>query len=191
MMEKISRKEAFDCALALSASIINTINEEKEKLYDYALVLRKGSLSPIICLQPGEFFDWNENGYGEKSYAFIPIGHSYVSESILRKCGTNHEFYGHTVSLEKFNASQHPCSWIKEVLTKKYLKLYYSGGLLWENKLEYDSSFFSKIHSTWIRIQDDDIIIYFPYYTESERQKRFNKLPSHFYPKMTQEFWED
>ena len=66
-MENISRKEAFDCAIALSASIINILHEEKEKLYDYALILQEGSLSPIICLKPGEFFNWNNNEYGEKT----------------------------------------------------------------------------------------------------------------------------
>ena len=38
-MEKISRKEAFDCTLALYASIINALNGEEEKLYDYLFQL--------------------------------------------------------------------------------------------------------------------------------------------------------
>ena len=42
-MEKISRKEAFECTLALYASIIKTLNKEEEKLYDYALILLKNS----------------------------------------------------------------------------------------------------------------------------------------------------
>lgn len=191
-MENISRKEAFDCALALSASVINAINEKKESLYDYALLLRKNSLDPIICLKPGEFFDWNEdNKYGEKSYAFVPVGHPYISEAILRKCGSNLENYGHTVTFKKFNASQHPSFWIKEALAKKYLKLIYLGDLLWEYDFEYDSSFFSKCRSTWIRVTVDDIIMYFPYYTEIERLKRFNKLSSNFYKVAIQEFWQE
>lgn len=190
-MENISRKEAFDCAIALSASIANILNEEKEKLYDYALILRKGSLSPIICLKAGEFFNWNNNEYGEKTYAFIPIGHQYIECAILNHCGTNNEYYGRTVSFEKFDANQHPCSWIKETLTKKYIKLSYWGGVLWENNLEYDSAFFSKTHLTWIRAKVDDITIYFPYYTKTERQKIFNNLPSDFYTSMTQQHWED
>lgn len=191
-METISRKEAFDCALALSASIINTVNEEKEKLYDYALILKKGSLSPIICLKPGELFNWNNNEYGEKAYAFIPmIGHQYLKCAILKHCGINNEYYGRTVSFEKFNVYQHPCSWIKETLAKKYLRLSFWRGILLENSLEYDSSFFSKAHSTWICAQVDEIMIYFPYYTKAERLKIFNYLPGDFYTDMTQQFWED
>lgn len=63
--------------------------------------------------------------------------------------------------------------------------------MLWENNLEYDSAFFSKIHLTWIRAKVDDITIYFPYYTKTERQKIFNNLPSDFYTSMTQQYWED
>ena len=66
-MEKISRKDAFDCTLALYASIINAINEEKDKLYDYALTLLKNSSSPIICLKPGKNFEWNKIENGEYS----------------------------------------------------------------------------------------------------------------------------
>ena len=44
-MEKISRKEAFDCTLALYATIINTLNKEEDKLYDYALALLENSTS--------------------------------------------------------------------------------------------------------------------------------------------------
>ncbi|WP_418944837.1 hypothetical protein [Phocaeicola plebeius] len=190
-MENISRKEAFDCALALYANVINTINEKRENLYDYALILQKHSLSPIICLTPGEFFNWNNNGYQEKTYAFIPIGNQYIENSILNQCGTNHEFYERKVSFEKFNAYHHPCSWIKEVLTRQYLKLSYLGDMLWENSLEYDSSFFSKIHTYWVRTQVDEVIIYFPYYSEKERQKSFTNLSGNFYQKMIEHYWED
>lgn len=38
-MERITRKEAFECALAQIISIAQVVNHGKEKLYDYALVL--------------------------------------------------------------------------------------------------------------------------------------------------------
>lgn len=189
-MEKISRKEAFDCTLALYASIINAINEEKDKLYDYALILLKNSSSPIICLKPGKNFEWNQIEHGEKTYAFIPILHNYIAGTILRHCGADSEYYNRTCSFEKFNAYKHPCPWIKEVLTKKYLQLIYWGGTLTDNKLEYDSSFLSKTHSTWVCAKVDDVTVYFPYYTQSERQKAFNKLGD-FHTKMTKQYWED
>ena len=95
-MEKISRKEAFDCTLALYASIINALNEEKEKLYDYALILLKHSSSPVICLKPGKNFEWNQIEHGENTYAFIPILHNYIAETTLKHCGTDSEYYeGH------------------------------------------------------------------------------------------------
>lgn len=59
-----------------------------------------------------------------------------------------------------------------------------------DNKLEYDSSFLSKTHSTWVCAKVDDVTIYFPYYTQEERQKIFNKLDG-FYAKMTQQYWEE
>ena len=63
--------------------------------------------------------------------------------------------------------------------------------MLLDNTLVYDSSFISKTHSTWICAKVDGGILYFPYYTPSERQRAFCKLPSDFYTKMTQEYWED
>ena len=189
-MEKISRKEAFDCTLALYASIINAINEEKDKLYDYALILQSNSSSSIICLKPGKNFEWNQSEYGEYTYAFIPVLHNYIAASILKHCGTDSDYYKITCSFEKFKAYEHPCSWIKEVLTKKYLQLSYWGGTLMDNKLEYDSSFLSKTHSTWVCAKVDGVTVYFPYYTQSERQKAFNKLGD-FYTKMTKQYWED
>lgn len=189
-MEKISRKEAFDCTLALYASIINAFNEEKEKLYDYALILLKHSSSPVICLKPGKNFEWNQIEHGENTYAFIPILHNYIGETTLKHCGTDSEYYDIPCSFEKFNAYEHPCSWIKEVLTKKYLQLTYWGGTLMDNKLEYDSSFLSKTYSTWVCAKVDDVTMYFPYYTQAEREKAFNKL-GNFYTKMTQQYWED
>lgn len=192
-METISRREAFDCAVALSASVINVLNEGKDKSYDYALILLKGSSSPIVCLKPGDYPSWNQLGdvNQEKTFAFLPIGNHFVSECILSQCGTDHEYYERSVSFEKFNAYQHPCPWIKETLAKQYLKLSYMGDMLWDNTLVYDSSFISKTHSTWICAKVDGGILYFPYYTPSERQRAFCKLPSDFYTKMTQEYWED
>lgn len=189
-MEKITRKEVFDCALALYASIINTINEESETLYDYALILQKNSTSEIACLKPGEDFSWNKIPYGEKTYAFIPIFVNYIAKSTLAHCGGNdNEYYGCSVSFEKFNAYQHPCPWIKEILAKQYLKLTYWGGTLMSNRLEYDLSFLSKKHSTWICAKVDDLTMYIPYYSQAERDKAFSKLPG-YYAKMTQQFWE-
>ena len=190
-MEKISRKEAFDCTLALYATIINAVNEEKEKLYDYALILQKNSLSPIICLKPGKYFEWNgSDSSSEKTYAFIPIFHKYITEAVLKHCGTDSEYYDCIVSFEKFDAYNHPCPWIKETLTKKYLELFYWRGTLMDNKLEYDSSLLSKTHSTWVCAKVDDVTIYFPYYTQKEREKAFNKLGD-FHIKMTQQYWEE
>lgn len=189
-MEKISRKEAFDCTLALYASIINTLNEEEEKLYDYALILLKTSTSPIISLKPGKNFEWNKIENGENTFAFIPILHNHIAETTLKHCGVDSEYYEIPCSFEKFKAHEHPCSWIKETLIKKYLQLSYLGSTLMDNKLEYDSSFLSKTHSTWVCAKIDDVTMYFPYYTQVERQKAFNKLGD-FYTKMTQQYWEE
>ncbi len=192
-METMTRKETFDCALALYASIINTLNEQKDKLYDYALILQKHSLSPVIALRPGEPFHWSgNNGYGEKSYAFIPILNGYIAESILKHCGgKDNAYYGCSVSFEKFNAYNHPCAWIKDVLAKKYLQLSYIGDTLWTNDLAVDTSLFSKVHPIWICAKVDDITVFIPYYTSSERTKIFNKIKGNFYADMTQKFWED
>ena len=57
-METITRKEAFECAVAQMIAISQVVNKGKEKLYDYALCLQKGSLDPIVCLKPGESFKW-------------------------------------------------------------------------------------------------------------------------------------
>lgn len=192
-MERITRKETFDCALALYASIIDALNEQKDKLYDYALILQKHSLSPVILLRPGEYFQWNgSDGYGEKTYAFIPILHNYIAESILKHCGGNdNEYYGLSVSFEKFNAFNHPCPWIKDVLAKQYLRLTYIGETLFANDLAYDSSLFSKVHSMWICAKVDDITVYIPYYTSTERSQIFNKIRGNYYADMTQKYWED
>lgn len=61
-METTSRREVFDCALALSVSVINVLNEGKDKSYDYAFMLLKGSSSPIVCLKPGDYPSWNQLG---------------------------------------------------------------------------------------------------------------------------------
>lgn len=193
-MEKISRKEAFDHAVVFTAAVINAINEKKRKLYDYALIVLKYSSQPIICLEPGELFQWNgSKAYQEKSYAFIPIGHPYVEEAALKQCGSNHERdFGSVVSFEKFKACLHPCSWIKNTLAYQYMELIYVGDMLFSNKLEYDSSlFFSKIHSTWIRAQVDEITIFFPYYSATEKKQILSKLPRKFYTDITQKFWND
>lgn len=189
-MTQISRKEAFDCTLALYASIIQALNEEKEKLYDYALILLKNSSYPIISLKPGSNFEWNQIEHGENTYAYIPILRNYIAEATLKHCGVDSEYYEIPCSFEKINAYTHPCSWIKEVLTKKYLQLTYWGGTPIDNKLEYDSSFLSKTHSTWVCAKVDDVTIYFPYYTQEERRKIFNKLDG-FYAEMTQQYWEE
>ena len=57
-------------------------------------------------------------------------------------------------------------------------------------KLKYDSSLISKTHSTWVCAKVDDVTMYFPYYTQAEREKAFNKLGD-FYTKMTQQYWGD
>lgn len=190
-MEKINRKEAFECAIAQFIATTQVVNNGKDKLYDYALCLQKGSLSPIICLKPGDYFQWNDDiKYGQKSYAFLPI--QPYTELIIRQCGTNSEYYGTTVTIEKFKAIEHPASWIKETLTKKYIKLSYFSEMLIDSELVYDTSFFSKTHSTWIRlhIQEDGDTIYFPYYTSSERKRLFDSSPS-LVKEIYEDYWED
>lgn len=55
-MEAISRQEAFECALAQLISTAQVVNNGKQKLYDYALILKAKSVQPIIPLQPLEYF---------------------------------------------------------------------------------------------------------------------------------------
>jgi hypothetical protein len=189
-MEKITRKEAFECALAQIIAVSQVVNNGKEKLYDYALVLRKNSVQPIVCLQPLDYFEWNNLTYGEKSYAFAPITSDYNS-LIIGTCG---RVYSEIGTYQKFKAHDYPAKWIKEVLTRQYMKLLYDNiGVFCRNELAYDTSLFSKIHSEWIKYEntEDDEILFFPYYTPKERQSLFQSLPKSAIEEITDEYWQD
>lgn len=189
-MERITRKEAFECALAQIISIAQVVNHGKEKLYDYALVLRNKSVQPIRCLQPLDYFEWNNSTYGEKSYAFAPITSDY-NDLIIGTCG---RAYSENGTFQKFKAHEHPAKWIKEVLTKQYLKLHYDCiGVFCGNELAYDTSLFSKIHTEWIRYENkkDDESFYFPYYTPSERKRIFQCFSQSSIQEITDEYWQE
>ena len=186
-MELIRQKEAFECAVAQVISISRSINKKGEKIYDYSLCLQEGSVSPIICLQPNKFFEWNNlerNQSGQKSYAFVPIGYPY-SSLVVEFCG----LYGDETKFEKFKVLEHPCSWIKEVLLRQYIKILYFTGFFTNTELVYNTGIFSKCHSTWIRgyRKDDGTTIYLPYYTPDERRKLLESIPTHVLEKIYDE----
>lgn len=177
-MEEIRQKEAFECALAQAISITQTLNKRGEKIYDYSLCLKKGSLDPIICLQPGNFFEWKDlerNQYGQKSYAFVPAGYPY-STLVMEFCGR----YGDDNKFEKFNVMEHPCPWIKETLWRRYIKASFFTGYFTNAELVLNTAFFSKCHSTWIRgyCKDDESTMYLPYYSPNERKKLLGTIPT-------------
>lgn len=179
-MEAIRQKEAFECAIAQIISISQTLNKKGEKIYDYSLCLEEGSLSPIICLQPGDFFEWidiKRGQYGQKSYAFVPISYPDFPELVIEFCGR----YGDETKFEKFKISELPCQWIKEVLMRQYIKATYFADIFTKAELKYDTDSFSKCHSTWIRgyRKDDGTIMYLPYYTPDSRKKLLGSMPIH------------
>ena len=191
-METITRKEAFECAVAQMIAISQVVNKGKEKLYDYALCLQKGSLDPIVSMKPGESFKWKniEPGkYGQTSYAFVPI--NPYGDLLLRESGLNDDS---EIIVEKFSAYSHPAPWIKLVLSKQYMKLSYQmGNYLWGTNLEFDSSFFSSTHSTWIRLRfkDDGMTYYYPYYEPSKRKKLFSSIPQKTLEQIYDECWDE
>lgn len=176
-MEVITQKEAFECAVAQVISISQTLNKKGEKIYDYSLCLQEGSLDPITCLQPGKFFEWKNlerNQYGQKSYAFVPIGYPY-SSLVVEFCG----LYGDETKFEKFNVMEHPCPWIKETLLMKYIKASFFTGYFTNAELVHNMGLFSKCHSTWVRgyRKDDGTTMYLPYYAPNERKKLLESIP--------------
>lgn len=191
-METITRKEAFECALAQLISIAQVVNNGKQNLYDYALILKAKSVQPIIPLQPLEYFQWNENqSYGEKSYAFAPITEPYNS-LIIGMCGR--PYFGEVGTFEIINAHEHPAKWIREVLTKQYIRLSYDCiGVLSRYELAYDTSIFSKVHSKWIKYTNraDDEIIYFPYYNQSQRKCIIESFPRQAINEITDDYWSE
>ena len=100
-MNTITRKEAFECALAQLIAISQVVNNGKEKLYDYALILRSKSVQPIVCLKPLDYFEWNNSTYGENSYAFAPITSDY-NDLII---GTCERVYSENGIFQKFKAN--------------------------------------------------------------------------------------
>jgi len=191
-MNTITRKEAFECALAQLISIAKVVNNSKDKLYDYALLLKAKSVQPIHCLQPLDYFQWSENqSYGEKSYAFAPITEPY-NTLIIGMCGR--PYFGEVGKFEKIKTSLLPAKWIRDVLSKQYLRLYYDCiGVLFRYELEYDTSLFSKIHTEWIRYEnkEDDEILYFPYYTQNDREKMFQSFSQSAIQEITDEYWQE
>ncbi len=191
-MESISRQEAFECALAQLISTAQVVNNGKQKLYDYALILKAKSVQPIIPLQPLDYFQWNENqSYGEKSYAFAPITEPY-NTLIIGMCGR--PYFEKVGIFEKIKANEHPAKWIREVLTKQYLQLSYDCiGVLNKYKLSYDTSFISKSHTEWVKYtnKEDDEILYFPFYTKSQRNSIFANLSHQAIREITDEYWSE
>lgn len=189
-MKSITRKEAFECALAQLISTAQIVNNGKEKLYDYSLILKAKSVQPIKCLQPLDYFQWNDNPLcGEKSYAFVPITEPY-NTLIIGMCGR--PYFEEVGTFEIINAHEHPAKWIREVLTKQYIRLYYDClGVLNRYELAYDTNIFSKTHSEWIRYvnREDDEIIYFPYYNQSQRKRILGSFPKQAITEITDEYW--
>lgn len=189
-MDIISRKEAFECALAQLISIAQVVNNGKQKLYDYALILKAKSVQPITPLQPLDYFQWNENqSYGEKSYVFAPITEPY-NTLIIGMCGR--PYFEEVGTFERIKATEHPAKWIREVLIKQYLQISYDNiGVLNRYELAYDTSLISNTHSEWIKYtnKEDDEILYFPYYTQSKRNRILSNLPKQAIQEITDEYW--
>ena len=189
-METITRKEAFECALAQLISTAQVVNNGKQNLYDYALILKAKSVQPIIPLQPLEYFQWNENqSYGEKSYAIAPITEPY-NTLIIGVCGR--PYFEGVGTFEIIKAHNHPAKWIREVLTKQYLQLSYDCiGVLNKYELAYDTSFISKTHTEWVKYtnKEDDEILYFPYYTQSQRNRICANFSKQAIQEITDEYW--
>lgn len=189
-MEAISRQEAFECALAQLISTAQVVNNGKQKLYDYALILKAKSVQPIIPLQPLAYFQWNENqSYGEKSYAFAPITEPY-NTLIIGMCGR--PYFEEVGTFERIKATEHPAKWIRDVLTKQYLHLTYDFiGVLSKYELAYDTSLISNTHSEWIKYtnKEDDEILYFPYYTQSQRNRIYANFSKQAIQEITDEYW--
>lgn len=191
-MEIITRKEAFECALAQLISVAQVVNNGKQKLYDYALILKAKSVQPIIPLQPLDYFQWNDNPLcGEKSYAFAPITEPYNS-LIIEMCGR--PYFEEVGTFEIIKAHNHPAKWIREVMAKQYLQLFYDCiGVLNRYELAYETSFISKTHTEWVKYtnKEDDEIFYFPYYTQSQRNRIFANFSQQAIREITDEFWSE
>ena len=177
-MKVISRREAFECGVALILSVANTLESGKRTLRfkDFILILKKGSTSPIICHQPGTNFVWNDQGhqYNENSYGYLPLGR--FTESHLFMLSWRNEDAN---TYEVFEAKDHPCSWIKNALLYDFIETESQSGMP-NSFIEAahwirNTSLFSKNHSTWIKITtDDDFITYMPFYPETERANLFS-----------------
>lgn len=184
----ISRKEAFECAIAFSASIANVLNNSKTILYDFALYLKEKSLSPIQCLQPCEKFKWNDNGkYGEKSYVFVPAGYPY-SDILLGYIG---KYMGEEATYTRFQANNHPAKWIREVLSDYHIRCGYFTGMFSTISLEYSSSIFKNNHKEWINIKCDGDSIYFPFYPEAKRKAILSKFPMLNMEILYDNYWDE
>ncbi len=186
-METITRKEAFECALAQLISTAQVVNNGKQKLYDYALRLTSKSNRPILCLQPLDYIECQM--YDVESYAFAPITEPY-NALIVEICGR--PYFEEVGNFEIIKAHNHPAKWIREVLTKQYLQLSYDCiGVLNKYELAYDTSFISKTHTEWVKYtnKEDDEIFYFPYYTQSQRNRIFANFSQQAIQEITDEYW--
>lgn len=189
-MEKITKKEAFECAISQIIAINGALNRQDISIYDYALILYKGSLSSIECLKPGNTFKWknlNKGEYGQKAYAFLPIPPHYLS-LIINECGSADE---EIVVFEKFAAFEHPCTWIKDALSKMVLKASYFTGIIIENELVYETKISQKKHTTWIHYKDGDFNMYFPYYSSKQRKKLLSSIPQNDLDTIYKDYWYD
>lgn len=191
-MVSLTRKEAFECSLAQLLAVAEVVNNGGEKLFDYSIIHKSKSVSPLKCLQPLDYFQWNDNPIGEElSYIFAPITEPY-NDLIIGMFGR--QYFEENGKFEIVKANTHPTPWIREVLVKKYLKLSYDiSGILSFYELSQDTSFISKTHSDWIKYHNktDEEIIYIPYYNLSQRQKIFNSFPQQTINDIRQEYWNE
>lgn len=189
-MEKISRKEAFECAIAEFFATAKVLSKGEKKLYDYSVIVHKGARQPIRTLKPFNTFEWDETDTYPLPYAFTLITPPYetlIINSIGNKYEENNNIY------ELFEVIDYPTYWIKEVLSKQYMSLTYDNlGYFSDNTLEYDTSFISKCHKKWIRItmKNDGTIIFFPYYTSKERKSIFEGFHSNV-ERLRDDFWNE
>lgn len=190
-MEKISRKEAFECAIAQFVATAKVVSKGEKKLYDYSVIVHKGARQPVRTLKPFNSFEWDETDTYPLPYAFTLITPPYetlIINSIGNKYEEDNNIY------ESFEATGYPANWIKEVLSKQYMVLSYDcNGYFCDNTLEYDASFFiSKLHKKWIRLtmKDDGTIIFFPYYTSKEREKIFEGFHNNI-ARIRNDFWKE
>lgn len=179
-MVPISRKEVFECGVALLLNTILRLNNIKDKnrikITDFILIQREGSTYPILCHQPGEAFRWNGQGKinNENSYVYLPLGRYSDVHLYMANWQNEDENQFHL-----FEAKNHECLWIRNFLMKGYVQADIIHGSIssWigSTKCFISNNYFFSGHSKWIQIKtSSDFIVYIPYFLPWVREDKFS-----------------